>query len=297
MPGALQSRFRIACYLLHAARLPAHDALNAEAGWENVFSVNSETTSISAALRSWRVWFWFARRDIKARYRGSLLGPLWLVLNLAILVGGLAVVYGAVFGQPLQTYVPYLTAGFMAWWFISGCLTESCQAFTASAHLIKNQPLPIGVHVYQVVARHGLLWAHNLLVFALVAVACGLAPGWSLLLLVPGLVLVTMLLASTGLCLALICARYRDIPHLVTSLLQIVMLVTPIMFLKDMLGPRAPLALWNPFFHVVEAIRAPLLGEAPSAFTWAFLLAANLAAGSAAWWLMRRAGHRVAYLV
>lgn len=259
--------------------------------------MNPPTNSIPAALRCWPVWVWLARQDIKARYRGSFLGPLWLVLNLGILVAGLSLVYGTVFEQPLHIYAPYLTAGFLTWWFVSGCIIDSCAAFTANSQLIRNQPLPIGIYVFQVISRQGLLLAHNLIVFALVAIIFGLRPNAATLLVLPGFAAVALLLGTGGLSLAVICARFRDIPHFVTNLLQIAMLVTPIMFLKTMLGSREALAQFNPFFHLVDAIRSPLIGEAPGLSTWWFLAAANLLSALFAFWLMRRAGHRVAYLV
>lgn len=259
--------------------------------------MKSPITSLPAAFRQWPVWLWFARQDIKARYRGSLLGPLWLVLNLGILIGGLSVIYATVFQMPLKLYVPYITTGFMAWWFISGCLTESCDAFTANSLLIANQPLPLGIYVLRVIARQVLLFAHNFLVLLVVAAIFLVSPSFSIFLFVPGFLLVLALLVTTGLSLAIICARYRDIPHIVSNLLQISMFVTPIMFMKDMLGHRAFLAQGNPFYHMVDAIRAPLLGESPEASTWIFLVAANLASLALALWLMRRAGHRVPYLV
>ena len=146
-------------------------------------------------------------------------------------------------------------------------------------------------------ARQVLLFAHNFLVLLVVAAIFLVSPSFSIFLFVPGFLLVLALLVTTGLSLAIICARYRDIPHIVSNLLQISMFVTPIMFMKDMLGHRAFLAQGNPFYHMVDAIRAPLLGESPEASTWIFLVAANLASLALALWLMRRAGHRVPYLV
>ena len=257
----------------------------------------SSTTSILAALKEWRIWTWFALRDVKARYRGSFLGPIWLVLNLAFFVGALSLVFGAVLGQPLREFAPYVTAGLVAWWFISQAIPECCNAFINEKALIRNLPLPLGVHVLCVVTKHAIFFAHNMIVFLAVALIFQLRPGWNTLLLLPGFALVTTLLVSSGICLAIICARYRDIPHFIGNLMTVGMIVTPIMFMKSMLGPRAALATYNPFYHLVEGIRAPLLGESPSLTNWIFLLAANLIVGLLAWWLLRRAGNRVAYLV
>lgn len=254
-------------------------------------------TSIAAGLRKWPVWVWLARQDIKARYRGSLLGPVWLVLNLGIMIAGLSAVYGAVFGLPLREYVPYLAAGFISWWFISGCLTESCAAFVENSQLIANQPLPLAIYVFRVSARHSFLLAHNLIVFVVVALIFARAPTPCTLLVLPGFALLVLLMTSSGLTLAILCARFRDIPHIVASALQIAMLVTPVMFMKEMLHGREFIARANPLYHCVEIVRAPLLGQAPHASTWAWLLATNAISAALAIWLMRRAGHRIPYLV
>ncbi len=259
--------------------------------------LTSSITSIPAALKEWRIWTWFALRDVKARYRGSFLGPIWLVLNLAFFVAALSLVFGAVLGQPLREFAPYVTAGLVAWWFISQAVPDCCNVFINERALIRNLPLPLGVHVLCAVSKHAIFFAHYLLVFLAVAVIFQLRPAWSNLLVVPGFALVASLLVSLGICLAIICARYRDIPHFITNLLTVGMLVTPIMYMKSMLGPRAAFANYNPFYHMVEGIRSPLLGQSPSMTTWVVLAGANLVFGLLAWWLLRRAGNRVAYLV
>ena len=257
----------------------------------------SVATSLFSALMHWPVWLWFGRQDIRSRYRGSLLGPLWLVLNLGILVATLSLIYATVFDLPLDVYMPHVTTGFLASWFIAGAMTDSCTAFTTNAQIIRNLPLPLGIHVLRVLTRNGLLMAHNFIVYLIVAIAFGIWPNFNTLLVLPGLLLVFSLLFTMGLLLAIVCARFRDVPHIVTSIVQVVMFITPIMFLKDMLARKAILAEANPFYHMIEAIRAPLLGHAPEMLTWGFLVSANLVSAFVAAWLMRRAGHRVPYLV
>jgi len=252
---------------------------------------------IADALRRWPVWGWFAQQDIRSRYRGSLLGPIWLVLNLGIIVACLSLIYATIFGLPIEVYTPHVGTGFIAWWFISGILVDSCTAFTVNAHIIRNIPLPIGVHVLRVLARQTLLMLHNTIVYLIIAVSFAIWPNANTLLVFVGYALVAALLFSSGICLAIICARYRDVPHIVTSVMQVVMFVTPIMFLEDMLQDRIYIANVNPFYHMIEAIRAPLLGQNPEPITWAFLILANLAAATVALYLVKRTGHRVPYLV
>jgi ABC-2 type transport system permease protein/lipopolysaccharide transport system permease protein len=61
----------------------------------------------------------------------------------------------------------------------------------------------------------------------------------------------------------MISARFRDIPQLVNSVVQIVFFVTPIMWKPELLQHRTYIADANPFFHLVEIIRGPLLGSVP----------------------------------
>jgi ABC-2 type transport system permease protein/lipopolysaccharide transport system permease protein len=59
-------------------------------------------------------------------------------------------------------------------------------------------------------------------------------------------------------------ARFRDIPQIVASVVQIVFFLTPIMWKPEFLGQRSYLVAVNPFFHLIEMVRAPLLGHSPS---------------------------------
>lgn len=259
--------------------------------------MSDSATSLLSALRLWPVWLWFGRQDIRSRYRGSMLGPLWLVLNLGVLVGALSLIYATIFNLPVDVYVPHLATGFLTWWFISGTLTEACTAFTANAQIIRNLALPLGIHVLRVVMRQTLLMVHNLVVYIIVAVTFSIWPNFNTLLFLPGVALLLSLLFTSGISLAIICARYRDVPHIIATIMQLAIFVTPILFLRDMLQTNALIADANPFYHMIEAVRAPLLGEAPEMLTWAFLVVTNLISALFTLWLMRRAGHRVPYLV
>ena len=64
--------------------------------------------------------------------------------------------------------------------------------------------------------------------------------------------------------LALICARFRDVPPIIISVLQVIFYITPILFKKEMLNKYAWLIDFNPFAHLIEIVRSPLLGQTPS---------------------------------
>jgi ABC-2 type transport system permease protein/lipopolysaccharide transport system permease protein len=104
-------------------------------------------------------------------------------------------------------------------------------------------------------------------------------PGAAALLAIPGFLLLALNGALIGVTLGMASARFRDVPRIITSLTQIVFLITPILWTPDMLGPRIYLAYGNPFFHLIEIVRRPLLGSVPSIDTvWValFITALNL---------------------
>ena len=80
----------------------------------------------------------------------------------------------------------------------------------------------------------------------------------------PGLVLVLANGALATLLIGLISSRFRDVPQIISSVVQIVFFVTPIMWKPELLQGRSEVVEFNPFFHLIEVVRAPLLGVVPA---------------------------------
>ena len=112
--------------------------------------------------------------------------------------------------------------------------------------------------------RNFIILGHNAAIFLVVAVILRIAPGWTGLLAVPGLVLLCMNGVWTGLLLGLVSARFRDVPPIVESVVRILFFVTPVIWMPEFLPERIALLTWNPFFHFLEVVRAPLLDQLPA---------------------------------
>jgi ABC-2 type transport system permease protein len=64
-----------------------------------------------------------------------------------------------------------------------------------------------------------------------------------------------------GVVLGIVCTRFRDIPPIVTNLIQVAFFFTPVMWSPEIIGDRSWIAEYNPLYHIIEIVRAPLLGR------------------------------------
>ena len=144
------------------------------------------------------------------------------------MIAGMGFLYAKLFNQSPETYLPFLSIGLVVWQLISGITTEGCHTFLAAESIIRQVPMPFSVHVYRVVCRNFFVLAHNFVVIPVLMIAFSVPFGWNILLVLPGLFVLAINGVWVGLLLGMVSARYRDIPGIVGSLLQVVFLATPI---------------------------------------------------------------------
>jgi lipopolysaccharide transport system permease protein len=187
---------------------------------------------------------------------------------MGVMIGTIGLVFGQIFQSPMQEFLPFLTIGMVLWTFIAAVITEGATGFISAEGIIKQLPIPLFVHIMRMIWRNLLILLHNLVIFPLVLLAVGKPIGWIALLSIPGLALNILNLGWIVLLLAIICARYRDLPQMVASVLQVVFYVTPVMWIPSLLRNRMYLLDLNPAYHLLEITRGPLLGNMPSATNW-----------------------------
>ena len=84
------------------------------------------------------IWWTLAWFDIVLRYRRSMLGPLWLTLSMAAMIGGMGPLYSSLFGTELSKFFPHLALGIIFWSFFSSMVTDSCNAFIGSSNYLSR---------------------------------------------------------------------------------------------------------------------------------------------------------------
>ena len=220
---------------------------------------------LSGGFARWRLAVALARLDIRNRYRGSVLGPFWMTASTAVMVAGIGLLYSTLFKMSLAEYLPWIAVSLVIWNMISQTVSDACNSFVAAGGIIRQLPLPYTVHVLRFVIRNAIVAAHSLPLIAVVLLAFGAVPGPEALLAIPGLALIAANSCAAGLLLGMICARFRDIPQIVTNMMQLFFFLSPVIWKPQLLGEAAVWLPLNPFFALMETVRGPLVegGAAP----------------------------------
>jgi len=221
--------------------------------------------------RSW-LWLALARQDIRLKYRGSLLGPLWLTISTGIMIGSMGFLYAKIFNSDPATYLPFLTVGMVMWNFIAGLITEGCMTFTGAGNVVHAVPLPYSIHVYRLITRNVIVLAHNVLIFPVVLSLFKVVPNADVLLIPIALVLLIINGVWLSFLFGMISARFRDVPPIVASFVQVVFFVTPVFFTPGALGRWAFVGQLNPFFAAIDIVRAPIMGQPFAPYSWSIVL-------------------------
>jgi lipopolysaccharide transport system permease protein len=222
----------------------------------------------------WRLrHFWMAlvRNDLRSRYRRSLLGLGWSLLQPVAMTIVLCTVFAGVLGFSLREYVPYLLSGLTFWSFISAAALSGCQCFFQGEAYIRQHRAPLAMYPLRTTLSAGY---HFLVGMAVVVTAAGLFMGIHhgavLLGLVPALSLIFVFAWSLAVCTGTLNVVFHDTQHLLEIGLQIMFYATPIMYKPDILvNNRLGWAVrYNPCAVLLELVRRPLLeGALPATQT------------------------------
>lgn len=219
-----------------------------------------------------RVWLHLGWLEVKQRYRRSVIGPWWISLSMLFFILMMGIVFSRLFHQSLNEYIPFFTAGFLFWTFISSSVVEAAEVFKSNGGFIKQINLPFSLYVYKHLVRQVVCLLHNLVVYFLVCVFFKLNPGPVILLAIPGFFLLAANIYWICFLVAMICARFRDMVPIITSCVQIAFFVTPISWMPRLLDQNPAIMKYNPLVYLLDIVRAPLLGEFPSPMSWSVSL-------------------------
>lgn len=206
------------------------------------------------------------RQFLTLRYRRTLLGYVWTLVNPLLMMMVTAVVFATLFKLDLASYTVFLFAGMVPWNFFSMSVTQSCTSFIQNEGLIKKIYLP--KLIFPLSLTLGMLIDSLLSMAALALLILPFGGKFSLALLFIPVAYLLLFLFAFGLAMLMSVATvfFRDLQYVIGVLMQAWFFLTPIMYRHDALtGKVAWVVALNPMASFIELFRAPLLqGALPS---------------------------------
>lgn len=231
--------------------------------------LNSILTDLRASIASWRLWTLLGWLEVRQRYARSRVGPFWLTISMGVMIASIGVVYGTLFGQKMTDYLPFLSISLVMWTFFSQTVIEGSTAYINSATYIRQASTPKLIYMLQVVWRNLVILAHNFVIIVLLLAVFGVKSWETLPIFIPALLLYILNAQWIVMVVGLLSARFRDLPQIVASVMQIAFYITPIIYRPNALARFSLIVDLNPLAHLIDLVRAPLIGQVPSAMTWA----------------------------
>jgi lipopolysaccharide transport system permease protein len=246
------------------------------------------------------IGFMLGWQDIRQSYRRSVFGQLWITIGMAVTIAAIGIVFGTIFGTPMQVFLPYLASGLIMWGLIAGILNDGNMAFISSEGMIKQLPLPKIVYIVRIVWRNLIVSAHNIVIFPIVILIVGGTTSWAILLWPLGVVAAVLALSGLALIFAIVASRYRDLPQIVSAALTVGFYITPVIWIRESLGQNDLVNLivnLNPLNHILQVARLPLVGQFPSVLNWAWVLGLASLFWAVGIYMFSRFEKRIAYWV
>jgi lipopolysaccharide transport system permease protein len=211
-------------------------------------------------LHQYRALLWsLTLRELRARYRASVLGFFWTFLNPTLSMTVYALVFGVIISrqQPIAHYPYFVFIGLLPWIFFSSSVAAGASAVSDRRDLLTKVRFPAQVLPATVVFTNLINYLLALPLLIILGLLYGVVPTWHVIFL-PGLVaLQTLFTLAVAYLLSALNVAFRDLQHIVPNLLQLAFFVTPILYpVSD--APQwaqRPILFLNPIAALMEGYR------------------------------------------
>jgi lipopolysaccharide transport system permease protein len=218
-----------------------------------------------AELREYReLLFFFVWRDVKVRYKQTVLGALWAVIQPLLTTFLFTVLFGRFGGMSRQVSGPYalhVFVGMMPWTFFSNAVTLAANSMVGNSHLITKVYFPRILVPASSIVSSLVDFAISFLVLAVMMAAYGVTPTWRIVTM-PLFVAGTVIAATgAGVLFAALIVTYRDVRYVLSFVMQLWLFASPVLYTLDIIPPQY--RWWyaiNPIAGMISGFRTSLLG-------------------------------------
>lgn len=228
----------------------------------------------SASVRDPGFWIYSTWLELVTKYRRSRLGLVWALLPPVLYMFGVGGFYAHLQGYDAWKFMPHLGMGYVLFRVVTVSLSESTSAYSAHSSFILDGRVRLTDYLLRVMAKALFYLA---MAMPALTVMLALNPHFNpvgLLMAIPAFGIVLLNIGWMAVVVSVLGARLQDVHEFIGSALMFSFLFTPIIWSADQ-APietfRGGVARVNPLFHLVEVVRAPLLGEPVERLTYFYL--------------------------
>lgn len=210
--------------------------------------------------------YFFTWRDLKVRYKQTLIGSAWAILQPFITM----VVFTIFFGKLAQIpsdgvpYPIFVYVGLLFWQFFSSALSETSNTLISNQSIITKVYFPRLILPLSAVITKFVDFAIASIILVGLMFYYGYMPNLLGFLIIPILLLITFMISvGLGLCLASVNIKYRDVRYALPFFIQILLFITPVIYPASIAGKYSWVLAFNPMTGVIQSARAALLGTTP----------------------------------
>lgn len=208
--------------------------------------------SASLYRRRWLL-FELVSRDLKLRYRGSVFGFAWTLLNPLIFMGVYVLVFSVFLKMNIPNFPLYLLTGLIPWYWFLGAISQSVGAILDGRTFVGKTVFPIELLVLVPVITNGINFALSMILVVILTYALGVHPGWAILALIPIVAIQFLLVLGISFLVATFNVFYRDLQQLIGYALTLVFFLTPIFYARNFIPPQYKFIITlNPFAAVIS---------------------------------------------
>ena len=212
-------------------------------------------------------------------YRRTALGPVWLLIGPSLFIALLGFLYAEIGAVRPAVFVPHLAVGLIGWTLIQGFVTGSATVFQRARASILQGNLSLDDIVMVEVMKTVLTFLHQIPIILVVLLIYQVPFSLYALVSILGLALLVANGIWFTIVFGILGARYRDVAEVFQAIMRIAFLATPIIWIPGVSDRGTVMdvfLVFNPFYHYLELLRAPLLGNPITPLSWAIVLAITL---------------------
>ena len=249
------------------------------------------------SFRNWRLFYLIGTSEIQKRYKRSSFGQMWITLSMLINVLALGIVWSYLFKMEVKNYLPFIACSMIIWSFISSCISDSASLFQSSERYLKELSLSKITYLNALLLKNFTIFMHNIVIIAIVYVFYGISISlWHFLEFIVGLIITFFFLFGISLIIGILGLRFRDIPNIIASIIQIFFYITPVIWKPNSIPQNVmELLLYNPLAILMSITRDPLYGLETQEKVWYFAIGMTLFILLASFLFFAKYRHRITY--